>query len=592
VIKTYLSMKHLTERVTIDPTISGGLPTIRGTEVTVQKVLGYLAAGQSKSDILAVHSILEPEDVDAAIDFVDKISRQEINALTSWGDVETVKEPPPVYKKIFRLWKHIEITDDWLNCDTSILDDISGAWFDKRKDLLVKSKQYNEFLTRLKRAHAIETGIVERMYDLSTGITETLITAGFDQSLLSHGDTNIPKATLMNHLKDHLEAIDFVFDVVKDDRPLSVSFIKQLHQLVTRHQSYAEGRDQFGNKLKIPLLRGEFKVRENNPTRDDGTMVMYCPPEHVASEMDNLVSIYLDLVQKGIHPLIIASWFHHAFTTIHPFQDGNGRVARLLATLVFVKFDFFPLTVLREEAKAKYIKGLEAADQGKPQAIVLYFAEVQKKNIQNALNIGEMASESLEEVQSALVDKLKETRKKAEEQYRAVLAESRRIVFGHCDKWLNEFATAFRKRLGRTAEISIASSPFGDVRANEINRFKVNDYFFKAIISYAKQHKYFFNRTLPKAWFAFKIQVSPDKKYQMVVTLHHYGYGDATLAIGAFLELKNLDDNESLDSTLPLPIPPHVISINGEVGDKEKNIKQYLENALTLSLAQIANELS
>ncbi|HNG89680.1 MAG TPA: hypothetical protein PK858_05735 [Saprospiraceae bacterium] len=200
-------------------------------------------------------------------------------------------------------------------------------------------------------------------------------------------------------------------------------------------------------------------------------------------------------------------------------------------------------------------------------------------------------SESLEEVQSALVDKLKATRKKAEEQYRAVLAKSRQVVFEHCEKHLNEFAAALRKRLGKPTEIFISSSPFGDVRANEINRLKFNDYFFRQIISYAKQHKYFFNRTLPKAWFAFKIQVLPDKKYQMVITLHHYGYGDATLAIGAFLELKNLDDNEPLDSTLPLPIPPHVISVNGEVGDKERNLKQYLENALTLSLAQIANEL-
>ncbi|MFN0034432.1 MAG: DUF433 domain-containing protein [Saprospiraceae bacterium] len=584
-------MRYLTERITLDPNICGGLPTIRGTEVTVQKVLGYLAAGQSKSDILEAHPILEPEDVDAAIDFVGKVARQELALTALWGGGDMVEEPQVVYQKIFRLWKHVEVTEAWLGADTSILDDISESWFKKRKNILANSKEYLDFLERLKREHAIETGIVERMYDLSTGITETLIKVGFDQSLLSHGDTNISKTTLMSHLNDHLEAVDFVFDVVKEERPLSVSFIKQLHQLVTRHQPYAEGRDQFGNKLKIPLLRGDFKIRENNPTRDDGTLIMYCPPEQVASEMDNLVSIYHDLVEKEVHPLIIASWFHHAFTTIHPFQDGNGRVARLLATLIFVKFGFFPLTVLREEAKSKYIEGLEAADKGNPQAIVHYFAEVQKKNIQSGLNIRDVASNSLAEVQAALVEKLKETRKKAEAQYQVMLTQSREQVFGICDKALNILASNLYKKLGKSSDITIASSYFDDLRANEKGKLW-SDYFFKQIVSYAKLHGYFFNRTLPKAWFAFKIQVSPEKKYQMVITLHHYGYGDSTLAIGAFLELKNIEDNEALDSTLLLPIPPHVISINGDVGDKEKNIRQYLENALTLSLAQIASELN
>ncbi len=58
-------------------------------------------------------------------------------------------------------------------------------------------------------------------------------------------------------------------------------------------------RDQFGNRLQIPLLKGTYKVREHNPTRDDGTRILYCPLEHVASEMNNLVGIYNDLVDRN-----------------------------------------------------------------------------------------------------------------------------------------------------------------------------------------------------------------------------------------------------------------------------------------------------
>ena len=202
-----------------------------------------------------------------------------------------------------------------------------------------------------------------------------------DRSYLSHGDTNVSKDELMNHLNDHLDAVDFVFDMVKENRPLSVSFIKQLHQLTTRHQESAEGRDQFGNKLKIPLLKGVFKERENNPTASDGTRILYCPPIHVNAEMDNLVKIYAQLVKLEINPLIIASWFHHAFVTIHPFQDGNGRVARLLTSLIFIKYGYFPFTVVREDAKVKYINALEKADLGEVQPLVSYFGAVQRLSL-------------------------------------------------------------------------------------------------------------------------------------------------------------------------------------------------------------------
>jgi len=192
-------------------------------------------------------------------------------------------------QKIYRLWNYIEFTDGWRDADTSVVDDISPSWFARREQLKDNSQEYEAFVNRLKREHAIETGIVERLYDLKKGVTETFIREGFVQSYLSHGDTNVPTQTLMNHLKDHLEAVDFVFDIVKENRELTKGFIKELHQLVTRHQDVAEGRNQFGDKTKIALLKGTFKIRENNPTREDGTVILYCPPEHVEAEMDRLM---------------------------------------------------------------------------------------------------------------------------------------------------------------------------------------------------------------------------------------------------------------------------------------------------------------
>lgn len=487
-------------------------------------------------------------------------------------------------QKTHRLWLPIEFRQQWLECDTSKIDDISPSWFDRRTILQTNSKEYQEFITELKREHAIETGIVERMYDLDKGITETFIKKGFVEAYISHNDTNVPIPKLLSHLSDHLDAVDFVFDVVKENRELTIGFIKELHALVTRNQEYAEGRDQFGRRTEIDLRKGAFKILENNPTREDGTKILYCPPEHVQAEMDNLISIYNDAENKNIHPLICATWFHHAFTTIHPFQDGNGRIARLLASLILIKHGLFPFTVLREEAKAKYIDSLEKADAHEFQPLIDYFAEVQKRHIEKALNIKEVSISSFDEVAGIFSNKIENWQKKKVARREDKLNIARTHVFDFCLKHLNLISNQLSARLNGNATITIHQcSPDEPERQN---------YYYGQIIKYAKKHDYYFNRNFPKAWLTFRVELAENKKYQLCVTIHHYGYDDSTLAIGAFLEyLIPHESHDRIDEALPLEIKPHVISLTGDIATKEKNIETFIRDAVTLTMVQIANEL-
>jgi Fic family protein len=484
--------------------------------------------------------------------------------------------------KVQRLWNYISFSDNWKICDTSLLDEIAPSWFARREILQANSKEYEVFISRLKRRHAIETGIVERMYDVDKGVTETLINEGFISSLVSHGDINIPKQTLFNHLQDHLDAVDFIFDIIKENRPLTKGFICELHQLTTRHQDFAEGRDQFGNKTKIQLIKGKFKERENNPTRDDGTTILYCPPEHVEAEMDSLIQIYNDLYEQKINPLIIATWVHHAFTTIHPFQDGNGRVVRLIASLILIKNNFFPVTVLREEAKVKYIQALEDADDNQPQKLVTYFAEIQKRNIEEALNIKEVSNTSFNEVTNIFKQKILNKQREKQQQHEKILAINRTKVFEYCDKFLNEYKSKLETEFD-----DIVYFYMGSGNPNETEK---QHYFYEQIVSYAKKHNYYFNRAIPKGYFKFGIEFE-SKKYELVITLHHFGYDDSVIAIGAFLEYKGILPDETSDTTIPLDIKPHIISIKDDVVSKEKNIRLHLENILTVTIAQIASEI-
>lgn len=485
-------------------------------------------------------------------------------------------------KKINRIWKFLSYPNDWLALDTSILDEIAPSWFSRRAILMDNSKEYDDFINRLKRRHAIETGIVERLYDIDKGVTETLINEGFIAALISHGDTNIDKNKLLNHLQDHLEAVDFVFDVVKENRPLTKGFICELHQLTTRNQDFAEGRDQFGNKTKIPLIKGRFKERENNPTRPDGTLILYCPPEHVDAEMDKLIQIFEALIAESIHPLIIASWVHHAFTTIHPFQDGNGRVVRLIASLILIKYNFFPITVLREEAKEKYILALEKADRNQPQDLVNYFAELQRRNIEEALNIRAVSHTSLTEVTSIFKQKLQNKKEEEQKSANPRLSEQRLQIFEICRSFLDNYKNRLQQEFGDSVGIYLDSG-----RPDDANR---QNYFTQQIINYAVKYEYYFRWYLPKAYFIFGIDLQDGKHYEVIISIHHYGYDENTLAIGAFMEYKGATPNNT-NSTIPLNVKPYIISIAGEKSPNENNIRLHLENILTVSIAIIASEI-
>ncbi|MBY8961674.1 DUF433 domain-containing protein [Flavobacterium sp. D11R37] len=69
-------MEYIAERITIDEKICNGKPTVRGKRISVQTILEFLAAGESKEEILKQYPSLEAEDIDACIKFAsDLMSR-------------------------------------------------------------------------------------------------------------------------------------------------------------------------------------------------------------------------------------------------------------------------------------------------------------------------------------------------------------------------------------------------------------------------------------------------------------------------------------------------------------------------------------
>lgn len=279
--------------------------------------------------------------------------------------------------------------EDWQNLGFDALVVAVAEWREIRAALSEDSDELKEFNERLARQWSIETGIIEGVYKLTRGTTETLVEQGFKAGLVAHGESDLDEEELYAILEDQMDALDWVFSFVKSERKLSTSYIKELHALLTRHQDVAPGRDQCGKAVKIPLIKGDWKKLPNNPTQPDGTVFHYCPPEQVDSEMDNLVAWYQKNAEQSTGPVppeVLAAWLHHRFVLIHPFQDGNGRVARALASFVFIKAGLFPLVVKREK-RNDYINALKSADQGDLISLVEDFAAVQERLTYKAIDL-------------------------------------------------------------------------------------------------------------------------------------------------------------------------------------------------------------
>lgn len=264
------------------------------------------------------------------------------------------------------------------------MEALTQVWREQ-KGLLETRGTLALFSERLAREFAIETGILERLYTLDRGVTVLLIEHGLDAALIPHGTTNRDPEFVAAMIRDQHAAVESLFDFVKRSRQLSTGYIKELHALLTLHQATTKAQMPDGRLTEVELIRGDWKKIPNNPQRSNGTIHLYCPPEHVASEMDRLIDLHSTHLAEGVSPEVEAAWLHHRFTQIHPFQDGNGRVARCLASLVLIRSEWFPLVIDRDDIR--YIAGLEEADKGSLSSLVELVTAAQRKAFVGALSL-------------------------------------------------------------------------------------------------------------------------------------------------------------------------------------------------------------
>lgn len=215
-----------------------------------------------------------------------------------------------------------------------------------------------------KRAAAIDTGAIEGLYQLDRGITITIAaqTAMWQAAFLKED------AKVRSLIESQLDAYDYVLDLATKSVPIAEVFIRELHKKICFAQETFKALTP-GGLQEQQLNHGEYKLLPNHVLKDGGSLHSYAPVQQAPMEMSRLCKIMRSQEFEKAHPVLQAAYAHHAFTRIHPFQDGNGRVARAVASIFLYRAASIPFLVLYDHRKS-YIGALEIADGGNYQPFV------------------------------------------------------------------------------------------------------------------------------------------------------------------------------------------------------------------------------
>ncbi len=162
--------------------------------------------------------------------------------------------------------------------------------------------------------------------------------------------------------RNHAEAIDGLEEIIKDGRDITESLIKQLHSVLMKGIEFTYARASSGQIVHKPFQAGQYKSQPNHVLTLTGQVHHYSEPLKVKDDMEALIKWYHS--RKRLHPLELAAIFHYRFVAIHPFSDGNGRMARLLMNLILMK-NGFPPCVIQNSSRRKYLEVLESVDRNR-----------------------------------------------------------------------------------------------------------------------------------------------------------------------------------------------------------------------------------
>ncbi len=444
-------------------------------------------------------------------------------------------------------WKPIEPlsgAESSSNGPLTALEALRTEW--QRHLLELSQEDRLEIRRRSLRKLSIETGILERIYDIDWGLTLTLVAEGFAREIVERAGGGVDERTL-HTLRSQMQALELVLDFVRDERTLTAAFIKELHGALTRTQSTYRATDTLERAFDGDTPHGEWKKEPNHVLRSDGSVLEYTPPEHVAAEIDRLVALYEETTRTDTHPVIQSAWLHHRFVQIHPFADGNGRVARALTLLVLQNRHYAPMVVDRWH-RGDYLKALDAANDGDLRLLVKLFTRLESAALAAELERPvEPASKGLSlEVARTLADQLAAARQRRESAVMGKLRVRAVVIAALMTRWFEqkrvELSDLFRQRGLREVEL------FADTEMPPDST--INWWFHRQIVDSARTAGHYADLKRFAGWSRLRIRLQT-LHLRFVASLHGAGREAGAMAVTTFAILGHVVDPGTEGTDIP-----------------------------------------
>lgn len=213
---------------------------------------------------------------------------------------------PAVYQQVMR--------------QLSVVDSFKGSWN-------TIELQHSKHLKELRKIATIES------IGSSTRIEGATLTDSEVEKLLKNVKITKLKTRDEEEVAGYYEALQIILDNYESIQ-LTESYLHQLHGILLKYSS----KDQ---RHKGSYKNLSNKVVANYPDGTQRTIFKTTEPHLTAAEMQTLLAwVNERLTAQDTHPLIVTAVFVYEFLSVHPYQDGNGRLSRLLTTLLMMQQDY------------------------------------------------------------------------------------------------------------------------------------------------------------------------------------------------------------------------------------------------------------
>lgn len=432
------------------------------------------------------------------------------------------------------------------------------------------------------RRLSIETGFLERLYDIEWGLTLTLVAEGFAREVVERAQGQLDDDVL-GTLRSQRDALEMVMDFVEARRTLSPGFIRELHHAMTRTQATYEARDARGEIFQRELAHGEWKQDPNHVILSDGTILEYTPPEHIPAEMDRLVELYRALEAQAVHPVVKAAWLHHRFVQIHPFADGNGRVARALTLLVMQTHRYAPLVVDRWHRKA-YVQALEEARRGSLKELVKLFTNLESAALASELErpVKVEAGEALEAAHT-LAAQLVAARDRKRSDVAKRLEVRARAIAGRIEAWFLQKEKEMRAVFSKQGLADVKFRVFSELGESEKARW-----FRTQVISSAHRAGHYADLTAFAGYVQLRVAIE-NATLRYVASIHGAGRETGVMAVTTFGTLRSAAEagtGQNVATTFDAFRFAHTESLE-DLDGRAPEIEELLDSGLTVALLKL-----